>query len=383
MKDLTLIETAFVIFLYLARYARLVHTAHIQKKFLLKPHNRTFSNISRQYYNTLRIMHTSTLFTRLSAAIVCLAGIANSAYTLKDTYDHTNFFEDFTFFTDADPTDGFVKFASPSTAKSSGLVGYYNDAVYMGVDHTTMNPAGGRGAVRVSSNKAYTKGLFIADIVHMPNSTCGVWPAFWTFGPSWPSSGEIDILEGVNDQKTDLVTLHTSSGCTMQSTGALLSSKLENGDCGAESGHIGCGTSTTNTAGYGTGFNAIGGGVYAMEWTSQAIKVYFFPRTSIPSDITSGTPNPASWTQPVAVFSGNGCNIDQHFQNHNIVFDTTFCGQWAGQVWDKSPACKALAPTCDKYVAANPRDFESAFWLVNSVKVYQEAAGKREVAFEA
>jgi hypothetical protein len=326
-------------------------------------------------------MHTTTLFTRISATVVCLAGIANSAYTLKDNYDHTNFFQDFNFFTGADPTSGFVKFASASAANSSGLAGYSNNAVYMGVDHTTVNPNGGRAAVRVSSNKAYTKGLFIADIAHMPDSTCGVWPAFWTFGPNWPASGEIDIIEGVNDQATDSVTLHTSSGCTMQSTGALSSSKLASGDCGAGNGNTGCSTSTTNKAGYGTGFNAIGGGVYAMEWTSQAIKVYFFPRTAIPADIASGSPNPSSWTQPVAAFSG--CNIDQHFQNHNIVFDTTFCGQWAGQVWDTNPKCKALAPTCNQYVGANPAAFASSYWLVNSVKVYQAAAAKREVAFEA
>ncbi|TVY81401.1 Endo-1,3(4)-beta-glucanase [Lachnellula suecica] len=327
-------------------------------------------------------MHTSNLLMRLGASLVCAAGIANSAYTITDTFDHTNFFTDFSFFTAADPTDGFVKFASATAANSSGLAGYSNNAVYLGVDHTTVNPSGGRGSVRVTSNKAYTKGLFIADIAHMPDSTCGVWPAFWTFGPNWPSSGEIDIIEGVNDETTDTVTLHTSSGCTMQSTGAVSSSVLGTTDCGASGGNTGCGFNTANTANFGSGFNAGGGGVYAMEWTSTAIKVFFFPRSAIPADITSGKPNTANWTNPIAAFGGGGCNIDQHFQNHNIVFDTTFCGSWAGQVWDENAKCKALASTCDAYVGSNPAAFASSYWLVNSVKVYSASAAKRGVAFE-
>jgi len=228
----------------------------------------------------------------------------------------------------------------------------------------------------LSSNKAYTHGLFIADIAHMPGGICGVWPAFWTFGPNWPASGEIDIIEGVNTQATDAITLHTSSGCTMSGTGSLGGSVLQNGDCNAGNGNTGCSTSTASTQGFGAGFNAIGGGVYAMEWTSSAIEVYFFPRNAIPSDITSGSPNPSGWGTPVASFSGNGCDIDSHFMNHNIVFDTTFCGDWAGQVWSSSQ-CASLASTCDAYVAANPSAFTQAYWMINSVKTYQVGGAKR------
>lgn len=49
----------------------------------------------------------------------------------------------------------------------------------MGVDHTTyLDPAGtGRKSVRIMSQKSWTHGLFIADILHMPGGTCGTWPA--------------------------------------------------------------------------------------------------------------------------------------------------------------------------------------------------------------
>lgn len=55
------------------------------------------------------------------------------------------------------------------------------------------------------------------------------WPAVWTVGADWPNQvisflarsalylirrtqGEVDILEGVNDQGTNQATLHTSAG---------------------------------------------------------------------------------------------------------------------------------------------------------------------------
>jgi hypothetical protein len=321
-------------------------------------------------------MRSSQLLTRLGASVLCAAGIANAAYSIEDNYDSQNFFNEFNFFDGADPTDGFVSFADASIANNTGLAGYSNGAVYLGVDHTTMNPAGGRDAVRVTSNKAYTHGLFIADISHMPGGICGVWPAFWTFGPNWPASGEIDIIEGVNSQTTDSITLHTSSGCSMSSSGSLAGSSLANADCNAGNADTGCSFGTASTQGYGSGFNAMGGGVYAMEWNSSAIEVYFFPRNAIPGDITSGNPNPAGWGTPTASFSGSGCDIDSHFMNHNIIFDTTFCGQWAGAVWS-SGSCASLASTCETYVGANPSAFEGAYWMINSVKVYQDGSASK------
>ena len=284
-------------------------------------------------------MHTLLSLKSFWALFVCAAGIANATYTIQDTYDTSNFFDEFNFYTGPDPTQGSVEYLSGSAANDSGIVGYIDDQVYLGVDHTTMSPSKGRASTRVTSNKAYTHGLFIADIAHMPGGICGVWPAFWTFGSDWPRMGEIDIIEGVNAQATDSVTLHTSPSCSMSNTGSPSTNTYSNGDCGVDGGYQGCSQTTTDSNSYGVGFNANGGGVYAMEWTSSAISIYFFPRTSIPSDIVSGSPSPASWGSPLAMFSGSGCDIESHFMNHKIVFDTTFCGSWAGksEVWSVLP----------------------------------------------
>lgn len=78
-----------------------------------------------------------------------------------------------------------------------------------------------------------------------------------------------------------------------------------------------------------------------------------------------------NWGTPVVAFNGgSNCDIDSHFANHNIIFDTTFCGDWAGSVWASS-GCAAKASTCNAYVQNTPADFEYAYWLINSVKVYQ------------
>lgn len=44
----------------------------------------------------------------------------------------------------------------------------------------------------------------------------GLWPAFWSYGPNWPNSGEIDILEGIWTMNYNQISLHTREGCAMQ-----------------------------------------------------------------------------------------------------------------------------------------------------------------------
>ena len=96
------------------------------------------------------------------------AQYAAASYSIVDTYTASNFFSSFNFFTGSDPTNGFVNYQSQSSAQSLGLINTNNNQIYLGVDYTTVNPASpGRDSVRVTSNKAYTHGLFVADIAHM------------------------------------------------------------------------------------------------------------------------------------------------------------------------------------------------------------------------
>ncbi|KAK1636660.1 tat pathway signal sequence [Colletotrichum phormii] len=304
---------------------------------------------------------------------------AQQKYVLHDNYDSSNFFNEFSFFDQPDPTKGSQIYTSAVTANNSGLAGYARGGIYLGVDSKTKGQ--GRQSVRVTSNKAFDTGLFVADIQHMPTSSCGVWPAFWMFGPNWPNSGEIDIIEGVNTQESNSVTLHAGPGCSITNDGTISSTTLNDKDCNSGSASTGCGQSTSSNQNYGDGFNAIGGGVYAVDFNSQAISVWFFPRSAIPGDVTSGNPVPSSWGQPLAKFNGgSGCDISSHFKQQNLVFNTALCGDWAGKVWEQNAECTALAPQCSDYVAANPQAFTEAFWLINSVKVYQADGGAAAAA---
>ncbi|TGO29938.1 hypothetical protein BPAE_0009g00340 [Botrytis paeoniae] len=308
----------------------------------------------------------------LSLGIYFLSILAtiNAQYSLAATYNAANFFSDFTFFTAADPTAGYVVYEPLAAAEEAGLVSTANNQVYLGVDHTTLNPSGGRESVRLTSNQAWGEGVFIADIEHMPGGVCGIWPAFWMFGPNWPNSGEIDIIEGVNLGTTNTITLHTAAGCTVSNSNSQSGTTTITSNCNQDNAGTGCGVATSNTQNYGTGFNAIGGGVYAMQWASTGIYVWFWPRGSIPADITAKDIDVSSWGTPLATFSGSGCNFDKSFASQNIVFDTTFCGTWAGSVWS-SGSCASAASTCQGYVAQNPSAFTNAYWLINYVQVWQ------------
>ncbi|KAL1980751.1 hypothetical protein VTN96DRAFT_3558 [Rasamsonia emersonii] len=315
-------------------------------------------------------MRSTTLLSGLAA----LAQLGTASYVLSDDYGNgMDFFSKWTFFTGSDPTNGYVTYVDQATAQSAGLISAdANNSVYIGVDHTNVASGSGRQSVRLTSINTYTHGLIILDLAHMPGSVCGSWPAFWTVGANWPNGGEIDIIEGVNQQTTDAMTLHTSDGCTINDSGftGTLSTSNCYVDAPGQSNNAGCGIDSTSSQSYGDGFNAIGGGVYATEWTSDYIKIWFFPRGSIPSDITSGSPDPSGWGTPAAAFQGN-CDIDSHFTAQNIVFDITFCGDWAGNVWS-SGSCASLASTCNAYVQNNPSAFTETYWTINSLKVYED-----------
>ncbi|KAI9734617.1 MAG: hypothetical protein M1834_002218 [Cirrosporium novae-zelandiae] len=318
--------------------------------------------------------------TLLTYATFIRFGLAS--YVLEDDYGTTDFFDNFDFYTGTDPTNGFVDYVDQSTAESTGLIST-GSTVYMGADHTNVASSSGRESVRISSTKTYNHGLFILDLSHMPGNACGSWPAFWLLGlPTWPDDGEIDIIEGINSQIGNDMTLHTSSGCSITNSGDFTGTEYSSDCYGGDNDNTGCQIQgSTNTATYGDDFNSAGGGVYATEWTSDVIQIWFFESGSIPSDITSGSPVPSGWGTPLAKFSLS-CDIDSHFIDMEIVFDITFCGDWAGQssIWSSDSTCSALDSSCDDYVMNNPSAFESTYWTINSLKVYSDSTSyKREV----
>lgn len=247
----------------------------------------------------------------------------------------------------------------------------------MQADSTNVVPKGSRGrdSIRLISKAAYADSVIILDLEHMPWG-CATWPAFWTLsatGP-WPQGGEIDVIEGVNQLSENLVSLHTSPNCSMpqsrDQTGVVAST-----NCDASVNYNqGCGTDLPSPASYGEGFNEGGGGYYALSRAKgEGISVWFWPRggSQIPLDVEENWPivDPSQWGTPGAYFptNSNQCDYETHFNAHNIIFDLTFCGDWAGTVWSTS-GCGS--ETCVDYVDNNPEKFQDAYWEVNSLRVY-------------
>uniref|UniRef100_A0A914ERB6 GH16 domain-containing protein n=1 Tax=Acrobeloides nanus TaxID=290746 RepID=A0A914ERB6_9BILA len=139
-------------------------------------------------------------------------------YVLKKSYNSTGFFDYFDFATQDWSLIGYTNFTTRAVAESLGLIKTQNGKIYIGVENTTVLPADsarGRPAVRVESKAKYNSGLFIFSIDRMPVGA-GTWPAFWTFGPSWPTNGEIDVLEMISTHDYNSITLHTRDNCAMQ-----------------------------------------------------------------------------------------------------------------------------------------------------------------------
>ncbi|OJT12932.1 hypothetical protein TRAPUB_10497 [Trametes pubescens] len=296
-------------------------------------------------------------------------------WSIQDIYQGSTFFDTFDFFTGEDPTHGTVNYTDKDTAFANNLSFVTSDGrvIMKGDDTTSLQSGVNRNSVRISSQTQYNTGLFILDLNRAPWG-CGVWPAWWTLGGGqWPYTGEIDIIEGVHDNAHNQVTWHTGPNCTLNPnttfTGTIVGSNGQlNLDCdGTANGNAGCGVTEWSRASYGPIFDAQGGGVFAMKWDDEGIAVWSFYRAAVPQDVLNGQPNPSSWGEPVAMLAPDGCDPISNFVNHSIVFDITFCGDWAGNSYATS-GCPGTCP--DRLM--DPSNFVNASWDINSLKVYRK-----------
>jgi len=259
--------------------------------------------------------------------------------------------------------------------------------------------------------------------------------------PLWPHFGEIDIIEGTNAQDgcpppttgdaddngcKVHTTLHTcgpasaatdgqkghknqckgSTQCTMKDvpasnfTGqwakASGGNPSNNCDVDASGQYSNQGCSVLGEQGsYGAAFNAAKGGLFVLEWSvkdeagghaldTPHIAAWFFPRSALPLPYFSGdkAPDTKDFPKPYAYFPlGDNCD-PSHFKQERIVFDTTLCGDDAGNKWVSS-GCAAKHGTpgtdpvaeCEAFVRSSPHEFSEAYWELNHVSVWGELTG--------
>ncbi|KAF8501200.1 concanavalin A-like lectin/glucanase domain-containing protein [Gautieria morchelliformis] len=300
-------------------------------------------------------------------------------YSLSRTYRGIDFINGFNFWDGAVTQDPTGSSSQPSAAhympkdpaQKQGLV-WVNDKGHFGisVDSTfTYSGDGRRPSARITSKEAFHHGLFILDAVHLPYGEA-TWPAFWMNGADghWPTSGELDIIEGVGSGTKNSVSYHTGPGCRYDQGNAQsgIFNAARGIDCYAlANNNEACGNVDPSTTSYGSGASNVGGGVWAVEWTSEYIKTWHFDRSNIPKDITTRHPVPQRWGTPVTHLSSKQCNIDQAYGPQSIIFNIELCGTWAGSAFNGGPQA------CVKYVQNNPNAFKNAYFEINSLNYYQ------------
>ncbi|KAF8627596.1 hypothetical protein AX17_006168 [Amanita inopinata Kibby_2008] len=297
-------------------------------------------------------------------------------YLLQDEYIGYDFLDRWKWETSNDPTHGRVNYVNRETAIAANLSFVSDDKFVMRADaiHTVSPDARGRDSVRISSFESYEDALFVLDLSHMPEG-CATWPAFWTLskaGP-WPRGGEIDIIEGVNTNVDNLSSLHTTPNCTLDEL-RYQSGRTVTTNCDASVNYNqGCGTTFRRPNSYGCNFNANRGGWYVMQRSRDVgISIWFWSRCDplVPWDIKEGLPevNPSpAWGPPDTYFGFNSCDYDTHFDAHIMIFDLTFCGDWAGHAF---PDSDCGSDTCESFVDNNPSAFVNAYWEINALRVY-------------
>ncbi|EGX96811.1 endo-1,3(4)-beta-glucanase, putative [Cordyceps militaris CM01] len=332
-------------------------------------------------------------------AVIVWAGLAgltsatapNRQYTLVESYNHTNFFDKFNFFesnystgnyNDVDPTSGYINYRNRDDAMKLGLIATQGSEMFLGVNHRDiLDPKGkGRDSVRIESKQLYNYGLFIAEFTHLPKVTCGVWPAFWTFGDPWPVKGEMDIYENWNLAKDNAMTLHTGDSkevgnCTICQENMVNPVVTTNCDVTFQDEHQSP-NQACQTLEQGGQWGSQSGGVYAMEWTSGFVRLWSWSREETPADVKCRQPKPQLWGKPLFWAGGSSCDMDSHLRDQKLVLNIDFCGVAAGNptLWGQQCRNATGYENCADYVAKHPDDFADAFWKVRAIDIYQAAS---------
>ncbi|WVQ76859.1 hypothetical protein IAR50_006533 [Cryptococcus sp. DSM 104548] len=270
-------------------------------------------------------------------------------WEMQIAYEGQTFFDGWNWFTEDDPSNG------------HGVPGIQ-------AEHWATTDVGAhRNSVRITTKAVFEGGLFIIDMALMPWG-CGVWPAFWTLGAdgSWPETGEIDIIEGVQANTNN----HSMPGCAINSsTENLYTGYMGNQDCDSSNGGSGCSIISHSNYCFGMPFNEAGGGAFAMLWDNHGIRMWNWNREHIPSDINNSTHSPSSWGLPVATWDASICDLPSFFKAQVLTLNIDFCGDWIYSTWSQFSYCPG---TCPEYVS-NPSDLNNTVMLLNYIKVYQQA----------
>ncbi|KZP25000.1 glycoside hydrolase family 16 protein [Athelia psychrophila] len=322
----------------------------------------------------------------LLAFVLLTANIlpSHAIYNVARDYSGDQFFSLFDYYGNIDnasisagsTTGGDVNFLDQADATSQQLA-YVSPTgtAIVKVDNSSIVPLGGkRNSMRLTSTDAYPVGsLFIIDASHLPFG-CSVWPAVWTTGEPWPTYGEIDIIEGVNEFTANEMVIHSQPGCTKTTPSIQTSKSIESTDCSTASG---CVVQESAANSYGAAFAQAGGGVYAMQYDVSGIFIWFWSRPNVPASITTSSASSpidiSTWGHPSAAFPSSSCNMGQYFGAQKLVIDITLCGDWAGVDATYRATCPSAGATgvCNiNNVVGSGEQYSDAYFEFNYIRTY-------------
>ncbi|OAA33466.1 beta-1,3-endoglucanase [Moelleriella libera RCEF 2490] len=331
------------------------------------------------------------------AALACAGNAAAVKWQLTDNYNSTNFFDKFHFFDESDPTRGYTRYRNLADAKALGLAKIDGDEIVLRPDSTTMhdkNDNSGRSSIRLESKATFEKQLVIGTFNYLPQDACGAWPAFWSFHEPWLTAGEIDIMEGWNMMGANKPAIHTGGYQTTNRSHekpadyktcfadqSLMKTKLNFADCDNDSTDLrsepkhwqyeGCHANDPESP-----WNTNDGGIYAVEWTDDFIKLYSFRHGNAPANIHTDSPDTSTWGGAILALSRKGgCDLDKHFAPQRLILNIAFCGATAGQpdLWRSVCAKTTGEDTCNDFVRRNPSAFNDVYYKVKNIRFFNEA----------
>ncbi|MBE3048309.1 hypothetical protein IMZ48_38555, partial [Candidatus Bathyarchaeota archaeon] len=196
----------------------------------------------------------------------------------------------------------------------------------------------------------------------------------------------MDIIEQWHDRKWNQPAIHTGPSdefgeCTLSQSdmrASVLTSNCDNSFNSPPTQFEYQGCTVSDDAGpWGS---ADGSGVYAMEWTSEVLKLYSFTGGNVPTNIDSGSPDTGSWGKPMMMLKNENCDIDEHFARQKLVFNINFCGNPAGleTYWKDQTECAVNTgyDTCEEYVEKEGADFVGADYKIRDIRVFKEGGAE-------
>ncbi|KAH7105249.1 glycoside hydrolase family 16 protein [Auriculariales sp. MPI-PUGE-AT-0066] len=328
---------------------------------------------------TIAVLTTALSLPIVSAGTVPavheLSTRANLSYKLTRNVVGRQFYDNFRFFSGPDPTAGLVEYQTLENARRLNLTSADAGSFIIAGDSTSiLKPGQGRKSTRIESSWTLGNHVHILDLGHMPAGRSS-WPAYWLVGPNWPNGGEIDIIEGANDIMPNLMTIHTTPGCTMDGmTNRTQTGKIKAQDCNAyANGNVGCGVYGTKGNDFGPKLNAGNGGYFAFQRSDTEVKVWFWKRYSanIPKEIIDPyrtVVNPSTWGVPDAHFgSSSTCqNFNSMLARQTLVINLTYCGGFGGHTF-----VPGGTPACEEFCRNNPQALSEAYWKIYGLRVYE------------